>query len=180
MAKVLDSVRTAEQAVVSVRVTEKGTPGGQESKKASRENDLRNKFALGVTDEFSKAPWGQPIKLPEGNPAPPPIGVQLIEFIEPPEGAAGAHFDIEYTVEKADQFYRLSVTVTIRTNIEEKPVAQNTFTLSTPFAAGNLDDQTTKVKDELISRMVGLVNVNQPGPGGPVMPKGIIQPPKWP
>ena len=127
MAKLLESLRTADQPVVSVRVTEVYTPAGQEGKKADRQNQVR-------TD-----------------------------------------FDITYTVEQAGDsgLLRLAVVVEIRTNIEDKdPTARSQFLMSDQFGAASLDDQVKKLKEELVSRMIGVaknqgfgIPINQP-PGG--------------
>lgn len=170
MAKLLDSVRTTEEPIVSVRVTEQGTPAGQEARKASREKDLRTQFVLGVIDEFSKAPWGQAIKLPEGSPPTTPIGSQLFDFIEAPEGAEKVHFDISYAINQADFGYQITVTVEIRANIEDKnPTARSQFTLPDKFDGSKLDEQVAKMKGELVSRMVG-VSGNAPQLPGPQPP----------
>jgi hypothetical protein len=161
MAKVLDSVRTADQPIVSVRVTEKGTPPGKEASRASRESDLRTQFVNGVNGEFSKQPvWGEAVKPPQDmvfNEPPPPLGQQYIAFIEPPEDANNVHFDIEYTIEQAGDFgqLRISVRVDIRTNIDDQPVATSAFTLPGTFDAAGLDVQVAKIKDELVPRLVG-------------------------
>jgi hypothetical protein len=181
MAKMLDSLRTADQPVVSVRVTEEGTPAGMEGSKATRENQLRTDFAMGVNKAFSDQPWGRPIQPPAGMTfpqPPPPIGEQLIAFIEPPEGAEQVHFDIKYTIKPADFGQsEIRVTVEIRTNIEDKnPTARSEFKMPGKFKEGELDAQIPKIKDELVLRMIGPANNPQPQPGGFLPPPGGFRP----
>ena len=176
MAKLLESLRTADQPVVSVRVTEVYTPAGQEGKKADRQNQVRTDFAVGVNAAFSQ--FMPPVSPPPDvvfKETPPPVGEQLMAFIEAPEGADRVHFDITYTVEQAGDsgLLRLAVVVEIRTNIEDKdPTARSQFLMSDQFGAASLDDQVKKLKEELVSRMIGVaknqgfgIPINQP-PGG--------------
>ncbi len=180
MAKMLESLRTADQPVVSVRVTEQNTPVGKESLKSNREKQLRTDFATGINKEFSKQFWGQPVKPPPDvvfKEQPPPVGEQLIAFIEPPEGAERFHFDITYALKQADfGQYQIDVTVEIRTNVEDKePTTRVQFTMPEKFDPAGLDGQVTKISNELVTRMVGNVG---PGPMGGPMPIGppIINP----
>ena len=175
MVKILESVRTVDQPVVSIRVTEVNTPAGREAKKTDREHGLRAGYANGVGDEFSKQAWGQALKPPPGvefTEQPPPLGQQLIAFVEQPEGAEQTHFDITYTVEPtgASGTFRLSVVMEIRTNIEDKkPTARSEFTMSNTFDAGSLDAQMELLKRELLVRTVGVSNnpvFAPPVPGG--------------
>ena len=170
MAKMLESLREADQPIVSVRVTEKNTPVGQEGsrRRPTARRSCAPTSSTGVKrGTFSKQPWGQArFKPPAGRAVqgqPPPIGQQLIAFVEPPEGADKVHFDIEYAVEQGDfGQLRLTVTVEIRTNIEAEPGPRpgTQFTMpSDTFDAGNLDAQVKKLKDELVSRMIGLCSV---------------------
>jgi hypothetical protein len=177
MAKILDSVRTAEAPVVSLRVKEEDTPADKTSSRATRENELRTGFVNKLNEEMAKPTWGQPIKPPPDTvfkEQPPPIGQQLLAFIEAPEDAKNAHFTFTYKIEQADQGqYRLSVRVEIRTNVEENPVATSTFILlNAPNA--KLDDQIKALQADLVIRMVGPTG----GPGVPGMPpgKGGFQP----
>ena len=158
MAKMLESLRTADQPVVSVRVIEVNTPAGTEGKKADRQDQLRTNFAVGVNAAFSQ--FMPPVSPPQGivfKEPPPPVGEQLIAFIEVPEGADRVHFDITYTV-KQGEFgeLQLEVNVEIRTNIEAKdPTARSQFVMPDKFDAATLDAEVLKVKDELILRMIG-------------------------
>jgi hypothetical protein len=175
LAKILESVRTADQPVVSLRVKEEGTPAGTEGSRPGRESDLRTGFVNRLNDEFSKPSWGQAIKPPPDTvfkEQPPPIGQQLLAFIEAPEDAKTAHFSVTYTVEKVeDRLYRLAVKVELRTNLEENPVATSQFVVPGTFEASELGPQVIKLKDELVSRMAG--NTAAPAaPGAPQLPPG--------
>jgi len=181
MMKILESVRTADQPVVSIRVTEVNTPAGQEAKKTDREHKLRADFAVGVGDEFSRRPWGQPLQPPPGvtfTEPMPALGQQMIAFVEQPEGAEQVHFDITYTVEPAGPgTFRLSVAMEIRTNIEDKtPTAKSAFIMSNTFSAGSLDNQIPELKKELLARTVGVVaGVVNPNP----LPGFVLPGPKF-
>jgi hypothetical protein len=169
-AKVLDSVRTATLPVVSVRVTEQGAAPGTDGTKAEREKEIRTQFVLGLVAEFSKQSWGQPIRLPEGNPTPPPIGEQLVDFIEIPEGATAAHIDITYTFAlDANGRSSVSVTVAIRTNIEEQPVALSTVSLPATVTGGSKAALVQAVRVATVQALFGYTqpnNVPNPGVGG--------------
>ena len=93
MIKVLESLRTADQPIVSLRVTElvdgkpSGKAGAGERQKKLRESVVGGTTTTGggggILDEFAKlSPPIQPqpgMVFPE---QPPPIGHQLIAFVE--------------------------------------------------------------------------------------------------
>jgi hypothetical protein len=175
---VLDSLRTAEQPVVSLRVTEQNTPPGAEGGKSNREKELRTQLVNAINREFSRQPWGGPVRFPgEENPPPrSPIGEQLIAFVEPPEGADKVHFDITYAVEAAgDGLSRVAATVTIRTDVSGDPVAAATLAVPGGFNTDGLNQQIPWVATTLAKSLVGQTN-QQPGPGMPQIP-GIVIPP---
>ena len=58
MAEILKSLRTAEQPVVSLRVTETKPLPGKADTKGSRESSLRTDFVDGVNTAFAWQPWG--------------------------------------------------------------------------------------------------------------------------
>lgn len=181
MAKVLDSLRTAEQPVVSMRVTEPHTPPGMEGGKAKREKDLRTQLVNAINAEFSRQSWGQPVRVPnEENPPPrSPRGEQLIAFVEPPEGADKVHFDIAYAVRPAgDGQNQVAATVTIRTDINADPVATGTVSVPGSFATEALDQQMFRLANELAKAMVGQT-AQQPGAGVPQAPGVVIPPGKF-
>jgi hypothetical protein len=178
MAKVLDSLRTAEQPIVSLRVTERNTPPGMGEGKQKREKDFRTQLVNAINGAFSRQPWGQPIRVPNEEDPPPrsPIGEQLIAFIEPPEGADKVHFDVAYAVEEGEKgATRLRATVTIRTNINEEPVAAGTVTLPGTIDPAGLDVQVPRLAAEVAKAMVGQASERPPGMGFPQPP--VIAPP---
>jgi hypothetical protein len=174
MAKLLDSVRTAPQPVVSLRVREENTPAEKQDARAGREADVRTQFVNKLNDELARPAWGQPIKPPpdvQFKEQPPPIGQQLLAFVEAPEDAKAAHLDISYTVEAAGTGrYRLAVRVDVHTNIDEPAVESGTFALPGTFPLANLGAQAAAMKDELVLRLLG------PPPANPVLPPGFPPP----
>jgi hypothetical protein len=176
---VLESVRTADQPVVSLRVSERGTPGGKESSKATREAELRTQFVNGLNNEFSRHQWGQPVPPPPGmtfKEPPPPVGQQLLAFIEAPEDAKTAHFDITYTVTASDNgLYQLSVLVEIRATIEDaNPAGRSLLIVPGTFSASDFDNSATmhnRVSAELVKAMAGAG-----GPGAPVIAPPLVFP----
>jgi hypothetical protein len=185
MARILESVRTSDQPVVSLRVKEENTPAGTEGARPGREGDLRTQFVTRLNDELSKPVWGQAIKppdgmkFPDGVPPPPPIGQQLLAFIEAPEDAKAAHFDVVYSVEQAEfGQLRLRVRVDLRTGVDDAPVATSTFVTPDTFDRANLAAEVSKLKDSLVVRMVGVTNnpAALPAPFQPLPPiPGVIR-----
>jgi hypothetical protein len=166
MAQMLISVRKVATPVVSVQVTETGTPPGQESGKADREKNVRTQLVTAINAEFSKQEWGKPISVPEGPPL-PPKGEQYLAYIEKPSEAPRAHFEIEYAVAliAEDGRYQITVTVTLRTDIKQEPVATGKLLLKDRFNPENLSDYTSKVAAEVAKAMVGDTNPPQVGGG---------------
>lgn len=165
LGRILDSVKTADQPVVSLRVTEKGTPASKAATKGNRESQLRTDFANGLNTAFSSYTWGMPVQPPPDmvfKEQPPPVGQQLLAYIEQPEGASNVHFDITYTIELAGNGQlQITVLVEIRTNIEERPIASANLTVGDPFDPSNLDSQISRIKDALVLAMVGTAGNNQ-------------------
>jgi len=174
MIKVLESLRTADQPIVSMRITELVPDGKDKTKRSDRAGaDQRQKKlqeALvggtatagaggGIMDELARmspairSPDGQPL-----TPQPPPIGHQLIAFAEAPEDANNAHFDIAYNLvpgSAANRFV-VEITVTIRTNIEENPVANSTLGMPGEFTLEQLDgERMNEVRDRIVKGMIG-------------------------
>lgn len=167
MVKILMLLREeADQPVVSVRVTEKAPPNlSNEQSAKSRVKKLREGFVGGdgftglnrdgVLDVFAEV--SPPIRPPEGvvfTTPPPPIGHQLIAFVEPPENAQHAHFEIIYEFNPTDQpdYYLLTVTVEIRETIDGQPVA--TFTTDLPAPYKGDETSLNKAIDDLRARLV--------------------------
>lgn len=173
LAGVLTELSTADQELVSMRVTETKTPAAKADTKAARQTKLRDGIANGLVNAFMREEWGQPIRLPEGlqprEPL-PPRGQQLITFVEPPEGAPAVHFDVSYAVEETGGGqYRVDVTLTIRATIEDQNATTGRFQIA---VGADLDDAgMTAAANEVVKRMFG-------PPGG--MPAGGFVPPQPP
>ncbi len=166
MAKLLESLRTAEQPVVSLRVIEQGVLPGQGDGKANREKILGTQLVNAINREFSRQSWGKEIRVPnETNPPPrSPIGEQLVAFIVAPDGAKVAHLDITYAVEPANKGQsRLVANVTIRTSIDEAPVATGTVALAGTFAATDIGTQIPQLASVLARSLVGPLPEKPPG-----------------
>jgi hypothetical protein len=170
MVAILKSLSTAEQPVVSIRVTEIKSPPGKDDSKSARENALRTAFATGVNAAFAAQPWGMPISPPPGEvfkEQPPPKGHQLIAFVEPPEDAKGFHFDVGYEIDALpNNTYRVRLKAELRADIEDANPARSTFAVDVP--ATELDSMN-KVADEMVEKMIGKTfrPMNQPPQGQP-------------
>lgn len=174
MIKVLESVRTADQPIVSMRVTEMpaGKAGAGERQKNLREavvgGNAQAGASGGILDEFAKAPGLGPIQPPPGivfTEQPPPIGHQLLAFVEAPEDAQNAHFDITYTLKPGTRAgrYLVEVTVVIRTDVEGQPVASSGLLLPREVTLEQLDapNGMDPIRDMIVDAIVG--KVGQPG-----------------
>ena len=161
MADVLKTLSTAGQPVVSLRITETESPPGKADAKQQRQDSLRAQFADGVANKFAaQEPWGRPITLPDNLQAKeplPPLGHQLIAFVEPPEGVKAFHFDITYAYQDdGGGKYRVFVKVTIRSDIEKGDPFSGQFTVPGVFAAHELDSAAVSaVAEALVKNIVG-------------------------
>lgn len=167
MAEVLTALSTAEQPVVSLRITETQSPAGMDDTKGERESKLRTEFADGVSAAFAKQPWGQQVPPPPGYTwsgpnDPPPLGHQLIAFVEPPEPEAGqpakpVHFDIAYAVkDNGNGQYQIVVNVTLRADITKDAVGSGQFTVPGVFTADEVQASgVARIKDDLIRQLIG-------------------------
>ncbi|MFM8273651.1 MAG: hypothetical protein ACKODX_15175 [Gemmata sp.] len=162
MGEILRNLSTAEQPVVSLRVTETQAPPSS-TEKGGRENKLRTEFADGVNVAFANEPWGKQVPPPPdytwgGPDDPPPIGHQLIAFVEAPEEKP-AHFDLAYSVvpAPAPNQYQINVTVVLRADIAMDATARTTFTVPGTFTAADIDSNNvgSRVKDALVRQMIG-------------------------
>ena len=181
MGEVLKSLSTAEQPVVSLKVTEtQSPPGGGGDAKDSREVRMRTAFADAVNAAFANEPWGRQIQPPPEHTwtspnDPPPIGHQLIAFVEAPEAEAGQpakgiHFDISYAIKEtaaANGQYQIVATVILKADIEQAAVGRGQFIVPGTFTLAELNQPfelnpnppaghpLTRLKDELIRQMIG-------------------------
>lgn len=171
MGEILTVLSTAEQPVVSLRVTEtQSPPGGAGDAKTTRQTKLGTEFADGVGNAFSLEGWGRQVPPPPeytwNSPTdPPPIGQQLMAFVEAPDDNKPVHFDIEYEVKDAPGvagMYRVEVSVKLRSDVEKGDVTSARFVVPAPFSAADFADDAQgsipavrKIKDELIRQIVG-------------------------
>ena len=173
MAEVLRGLSTAEQPVVSLRVSETLTPAGW-GESAPREEKIRTEFATGVNNAFATEFWGKPIQPPPGavfepGAQPPPIGHQLIAFVEPPDPDANGnpkpvHFDIAYALKDAgDNRVTIVVNVTLKADVAKDDVGRGQFTVPGTFGLGDFDTRAVPaIRDALVRQMIG-PPANNPG-----------------
>jgi hypothetical protein len=128
---------------------------------SARPGQIRTTYVNTVMAEFARI--APPVSPPAGmtfKETPPPIGHQIVAFVEAPEDAKGAHLDIQYAFQPADDnMYRIVVTVAIRTKVEDPAaVATSTFDLGT-FTAGAIESSGA----ETITNKVFTSTVGRPG-----------------
>jgi hypothetical protein len=162
MARVLEELKRADAAIVSIRVTEKQSPAGKESGAAERAKNLQS----GVTDRILEvfAQWEPPIKPRTDETfkeTQPPIGRQLIDFVQAPDEAK-PHFDISYEFVPAENNqYKLNWTITIRDKVvagEEQPppvAGPKTLTESQAISADSADTAINSLKESIARALIG-------------------------
>jgi hypothetical protein len=167
MLKILNSLKgDPKQPVVSVKVTERSPEklfsGAQNRVKKLREDLVGGKTITahyGILDVFARI--SPAIRPPEGvifTEPPPPIGHQLIAFVEPPEDAKNAHIEITYEFKPAevDGTYLLSVNVEIRETVDSQPIASYSTDISTYRGDDNsLNSAIDTLRANLVRWMVG-------------------------
>jgi len=172
MAQVLDSLKRADQPVVSIRVTEKKSPPGKEAGAADRAKQVSTRTADRIIEVLRG--WAPPVTAPAGmvfKEQPPPIGEQLIAFVEAPEESK-PHFDISYEfVPDGANRYTIRWTAAIRTDVEKDPVKTKTVTESRPYTADALDSAVNDLKDAIARALVGSGGGPAPAPKMPVFPQ---------
>lgn len=164
MAEVLKGLSTAEQPVVTLRVTETLTPAGA-GEKGTREERVRTEFANGVNNAFANEFWGKPIQPPAGEvftEQPPPIGHQLIAFVEPPDADPNGqpkpvHFEIGYALSDAgDGQFTIAVTVTLKADVTKEDVGRGQFTVPGTYGIADFEVRAVPaIRDALIKHLVG-------------------------
>ena len=113
----------------------------------------------GIMDELARI--SPVIKPPDGQlqpPLPPPIGHQLIAFVEAPEDAANAHFDIVYNLlpGAVANRYMVEITIAVRPDVEGQPTAMASFRKSDVFTLDDLDGEgMNKVRDWIVHSLIG-------------------------
>lgn len=115
MARLLDSLRRADQPLVTVRVREAAPPEGRRAGDVLRAEAVRTKLLGAITRKLTAVT--PPVFTPRDvtfEVPPPPLGEQLVLFAESPDGVA-PHLDIEYAYEPAKAGgFDLKATVTVR------------------------------------------------------------------
>jgi hypothetical protein len=169
MVKILTGLSTEpNQPVASLRVIERSPPEIAAGAPA-RVNRLRQTFVggdgavgnnrEGVLDVFARiSPAVSPLPGMVFPQPPPPIGYQLIGFVEPPEGASAAHFLIVYELTPAAQKgqVELSATVEIREAIDGQPIAAHSEKLLTCNAdEASLNVAVDRLRLQLVRWMAG-------------------------
>jgi hypothetical protein len=175
MINLLNSLKIAEQPVVSLKVTElSGPPGGQERVEKLRDGLVgtiqeHKSNPTATTFEYLTASGGILGELALLMPAvqPPPgvtfekprtaRGLQLIEFAQMPEDAPHAHLEVAYQLmpdPTATGSLLLSVVVEIRTSPDGDPVAR--YQEATRRINRNaVDAELTQLQDHLLEGLVG-------------------------
>jgi hypothetical protein len=163
MLKILESLRKdGNRPVVSLRVTERSpakiSNGAPDRVKKLREgvvggDGILGKNKDGILDVFAEVSPAISIPNVTITPPPPAIGHQLIEFVEKPDEAQNAHFEITYELKTTDSedVYLLSVTVEIRETFDGQPIATYTTDLST---YGGDEKSLNKAIDDLKAKLV--------------------------
>jgi hypothetical protein len=132
--KLLESLRTAETAVVSIQVKQKTGATASTSDSATR---LRSELADGLARS---------------------IGPELIAFAAPPENKP-AHLSLTYEMpdgEFGPPGTEVNVTMEVRTDIEQPPVSTAAWTIALPLNPGNVTQQTADLlRIELSRELVG-------------------------
>jgi len=158
MVKMLESLKTADQPVVSVEVVESGLP---DDGKIRRQDWVREEFARGINEVFGKLmPPPIPNEGMEFLEPPPPIGHQLIAFVKKDEEMPEAHFEIQYTFIPTanERLYTIQAKVIIRTEIGKPPVASETIEVPGEFALADAEPGSialVKLKETLVETVVG-------------------------
>jgi hypothetical protein len=156
MAQLLDSLKRADQPIVSIRVRETKSPPGQDGGASDRAKKVQTGFADKVLEVFRG--WHPPVTAPGGmvfKEPPPPVGEQLIAFVEAPEDAKAAHIEIDYEFVPDGTRYSLRWTATFRTKVDEDPVASRTLSETRAYTADQADSAVTDLKDSIVRAMLG-------------------------
>lgn len=169
MAKTFEALSTAVSPVVTLRATERAAPEALKDGRATRESNLRTQFADGISQTLVTIDFKYNVPpAPEGGTwqiAPPAVGYQLVDFLEPPEDAKGAHIDISYTVEATGALYTLKAVVEIRLKVDEEPVARGSITVPGAFGPDQLPTiGMSALRDQLVLALLGRTTSVPPPP----------------
>ena len=171
MIKVLESLRTADQPIVSLRVKEQvdekpsGKSGAEQRQKKLQELLVGGSAIAGggggIMDEFARI--SPPVQPPPGQvftETPPPVGHQLIAFVEAPEEEPkpNAHFDVVYNLVPGSGPNRfvVEITINIRSDVEKNPEATSTLAVKGEFTLDQLDGEGMNViRDRIVNALIG-------------------------
>lgn len=166
MAKTFEALSTTISPVVTLRTTERAAPDALKDGRAARESSLRTQFADGISQTLvtlsSMYTVPQPPEGGQWQIAPPAIGYQLVDFLEPPEDAKGAHIDISYTIEQIGPQYTVKAVVEIRLKVDEEPVARSSITV--PGAFNEAEQGVTALRNQLVNALLGRMPAVPPAP----------------
>lgn len=174
MMKLLGSLKTADQPLVSLSVSEKNAkPGAQDRVKNLRDRlvgrvDVAENGAVTVGPDGIYGQLGRlfpPVQPPPGmtfEVPRAPVGVQLLSFAEKPEDAAFAHFDVKYEFVQigTSPRYMLDARVEVRTNIDPEkgdttPVAVYEEDAEGNFAEADFGRQLDALRTRILRGLVG-------------------------
>jgi hypothetical protein len=171
MIKLLESLRTADQPIVSLRVKEQvdekpsGKSGAEQRQKKLQELLVGGSAIAGggggIMDEFARI--SPPVQPPPGQvftETPPPVGHQLIAFVEAPEEEPkpNAHFDVVYNLVPGSGPNRfvVEITINIRSDVEKNPEATSTLAVKGEFTLDQLDGEGMNViRDRIVNALIG-------------------------
>lgn len=166
MAKLMESLKRADQGIVSIRVRELRSPPGKTDGAEERVKQLQTGIVSRIGDILGQ--WEPPIQPRAGETfteSQPAIGHQLVDFVLAPEEAKEAHLEVDYEFVPDGGQYQLRWTAAIRTDIEQDPVARREFTETKTYTADAADTAVTEVRELIVRKLLGS---GQPGlPGWP-------------
>ena len=165
MVQVLESLKKAEIPIVAIRVTERQAIPGTESGTAGRVEAFWRGVRTTTVDTLNKVTPA--IVAPPGvvlNPAPPPIGDQLIDFAFVQEPAdAPAHFEVDYSfTPTANGKYLISAKVAIRVSVDDPPVAIHEIVDRREYTATQAAEAVNGLRETLMNGMLGTVAAGGP------------------
>ena len=162
MLQLLESLKRADQPIVSIRIREEATPPGSEAGMKERVDRLRDLFVREVVDTITKT-WesSNPPSVEHLIPKPPPMGEQLISFVEaPPESTP--HVDIQYyfvPVPQNPDRYSMKATITLRDDVNgQRSWSGDVFTtrsITAPLKAENRDEWASDFARDLGVAVMG-------------------------
>lgn len=135
MVKLLDSLRTAETAVVSIQVKQKTGDA------ASASSDAASRLRTDLADGLARS-----------------IGPELIAFVAPPDDKP-AHLNVTYEIlpgKPGQAGADVNLSVEVRADVDQPPVSATTWAVNLPLNAGMAAVQTMDLlKIELSRELVG-------------------------